>query len=86
VKTTVDDEMYHTVTGVLVRIAGVPVDRLAPDTRLDALGLDSLAMLEVGLALQKELGVEIDDAEVAGAQTVSDLAAVGHRALHSDAG
>lgn len=85
-KTTVDDEMYHTVTGVLVRIAGVPVDRLEPDTRLDALGLDSLAMLEVGLALQKELGVEIDDADVAGAQTVSDLAAVGQRAVHSDAG
>jgi acyl carrier protein len=80
---TVDDEMYRTVVAVLVRTAGIPAERLSPDVRLDALGLDSLATLEVGLALQKEIGAEVDDGDVAGAQTVLDLVGIARRAVLS---
>jgi acyl carrier protein len=76
----VDDDMYRTVVGVLVRTVDVAADRLSPDVRLDALGLDSLATLEVGLALQKELGTDVDDADVAGARTVADLVEIARRA------
>lgn len=75
--------MYRTVAAVLVRTAGVPVERLAPDVRLDALGLDSLAILEVGLALQKEIGADVDDGDVAGARTVLDLVGIARRAVRS---
>lgn len=75
--------MYRTVVAVLARTAGIPVERLDPDARLDALGLDSLAILEVGLALQKEIGADIDDGEVAGAGTVRDLVGIARRAARS---
>jgi acyl carrier protein len=74
----VDDFTYQRVVQVLNNIAGVPEERLAPEARLDSLGLDSLALLEIGLALQTECGVEIDDGEVARAGTVADLVRVVH--------
>lgn len=75
--------MYRTVVAVLVRTADVPAERLSPEARLDALGLDSLATLEVGLALQKEIGAEVDDGDVAGARTVLDLVDIARRAVPS---
>ena len=78
-----DDEVYRTVVAVLVRTAGIPVERLGPDVRLDDLGLDSLATLEVGLALQKEIGADVDDGDVAGARTVLDLVGIARRAVLS---
>jgi acyl carrier protein len=82
----VDDEMYRTVVAVIARTTGIPAQRLDPDARLDALGLDSLATLEVGLALQKELGADVDDADVAGACTVLDLVGIARRAVRSGGG
>jgi acyl carrier protein len=79
----VDDEMYRTVVAVLVQTGGVPAERLSPEARLDSLGLDSLAMLEVGLALQKEIGADVDDGDVAGARTVLDLVGIARRAVQS---
>lgn len=64
---------YDSVVSVLVEVARVPQERLEPQTRLDDLGLDSLARLEIGLALQNECDVELDDADVARAQTVMQL-------------
>jgi acyl carrier protein len=82
----VDDDMYRTIVGVLVRTTNLPVDRLDPDARLDDLGLDSLAILEVGLALQKDVDGDIDDAEVAGARTVRDLVGIARRSVPSSGG
>ena len=64
---------YDSVVSVLVEVAQVPEERLEPETRLDDLGLDSLARLEIGLALQNECDVELDDADVARAETVMNL-------------
>jgi acyl carrier protein len=64
---------YDDVVTVLVEVAHVLDEQIEPDSRLDELGLDSLALLEVGLALRNECDVEIDDSAVAQAQTVMDL-------------
>jgi acyl carrier protein len=64
------------VVDVLASVCALPRERLRPDVTLESLGLDSLSLLEVGLALGTEFGVEFDDAEVAGARTVGDLVRV----------
>ena len=64
---------YDSVVTVLIEVAHVEDDGIEPETRLDDLGLDSLARLEIGLALQNECDVELDDAAVAEAETVRDL-------------
>ncbi len=64
---------FDDVVSVLAATAGVPEERLEPEARLDDLGLDSLALLEVALALRSECDVELDDAAVAEAETVMDL-------------
>ena len=67
----------HTaVAGVLSTVAGVDADKLGPEVALESIGLDSLALLEVALAVQKDLGVTVDDGDVAGARTVGDLVAL----------
>jgi acyl carrier protein len=71
-----DNTIYVRVVEALVGTAGIAADALSPEVELQSLGLDSLAMLEVGLGLEKEFGVEIDDSEVAKAQTVADLVEV----------
>lgn len=45
----------------------------APDTTLDSLGLDSLAMLEIVLDISDALDIEIGDEELAEVKTVADL-------------
>jgi acyl carrier protein len=74
------DDTYRAIVEVLVGTAGVAADAVTPQALLADLGLDSLATLEVGLALQKDLGTEIDDGDVAAARTVQDLVDVVRRA------
>jgi acyl carrier protein len=67
------DMTYSRVFKVLVQTAGISSEALEASTDLQSLGLDSLAMLEVGLALAKEYGVEFDDGSIAQARTVEEL-------------
>lgn len=46
---------------------------LSEDTKLNELGIDSLGMLEIIGALERELKVQIPDEALTGLQTVRDL-------------
>ena len=61
------------VVDVLTAVCGTSGDKLGPDVPLESVGLDSLGLLEVALAMQKDLDVAVDDGEVARARTVGDL-------------
>lgn len=53
---------------------GVPGDDLAPDALLlEDLGLDSLTVLELGMALEERYGVTLDDATLGGIHSYGDL-------------
>ncbi|MFF8478458.1 acyl carrier protein [Streptomyces sp. NPDC015414] len=49
----------ESLVGLLQELFGFPADMLAPTTTLDELGLDSLALLEMGAFLQERTGVEV---------------------------
>ncbi len=63
----------RSVSSILERIAGNPVDR---GTRLDELGLSSLERVELMMTLEAELDVAVDERGVGGAATVADLEAL----------
>ncbi len=49
---------------------------LEPSTAISALGIDSVAMLEVIGVIEEELGIHLGDEQLAEVQTVGDLARV----------
>lgn len=62
---------------IIAEIARVPVEQIQPESELGAaLGIDSLGRVELALRLEEELGAVLDDAQLAGVQTVAQLAAL----------
>ena len=53
-----------------------PEEALRPEVQLDALGPDSLKLLELELALEEELGLHVSRAEYGGCLVVGDLVAL----------
>jgi len=55
---------------------------LSEDTKLGELGIDSLGMLEIIGALERELKIQIPDESLTGLQTVRDLVNAVERRFH----
>ena len=71
--------MTEALSHVLEAVASVAADKtqgLSGETRIDSLQLDSLDEVEVLMALEDKLSVEIDQAQVNGCRTLGDLAAL----------
>lgn len=66
--------MFEKVKSILVTGFNMPADQVGPEATLEDLGLDSLATVEFALALEKELGVEISDDEVADLERIDKIA------------
>ena len=71
---TTEDAAMADVMALLRRLIYAPEGGIAPATRLDDLGLDSLDLVEAGLELEALTGRELPDKVFANAQTVGDLA------------
>lgn len=61
------------VMKVLAERCDMPAERLTAETPLASLDLDSLTLLEVGLRLEQEFQVSVDEEAVAAAESVGDL-------------
>lgn len=71
--------MTEALSHVLEAVASVAADKaqgLSGETRIDSLQLDSLDEVEVLMALEDKLSVEIDQAQVNACRTLGDLAAL----------
>jgi acyl carrier protein len=68
------DNVLAAVTTVLRRSRGAEV-RVDLNSRLDALGIESMDMIEILMVLEETTGCVIPDAELAAVETVADLAA-----------
>ncbi|MGW6877821.1 acyl carrier protein [Streptomyces xanthophaeus] len=56
---TVEEFGTEVLFGLLQELFGFPADTLAPTTTFHELGLDSLALMELGVVLQERTGVEL---------------------------
>lgn len=55
------DEIESQLTTILTEQFGVPEDEIEPDASFEAMGLDSLDLVEVTLVIDDEMGVRIPD-------------------------
>ncbi|MEY9988340.1 acyl carrier protein [Streptomyces sp. V4I8] len=53
-----------------------PEDMITPEATLDELGLDSLAVVEIFVALQEEFGISLDESKAVPALTVKETLAM----------
>lgn len=65
--------MYEQLRDMLITSFQVPADAVTPEAGLKELDLDSLDVVELALAIQQQLGVEITEDEIT---ELSDVAAL----------
>ncbi|MFF5919605.1 acyl carrier protein [Streptomyces flavochromogenes] len=68
--------MHDSVAEVMANRFGMDRDIVVADATFDDLGLDSLSQIELATALTKQLGVELDDDEMAELSTVGEIVAL----------
>ncbi|MFC5722362.1 acyl carrier protein [Streptomyces gamaensis] len=56
---------YDRIAGILVTDLGLPEEEIGPDVVLEDLGLRSLDLVTLGVALQDELDLELEDIDPA---------------------
>ena len=65
---------FEKVRDIIVETLGCEAEQVTPEASLaDDLGADSLASVELVMALEEATGISIDDADVAGLKTVGDI-------------
>jgi acyl carrier protein len=67
------DEILAAIAETVHEIAGADIDEVQPDKSFsDDLDVDSLAMVEITVALEERLGVAIPDSQAKNLATVGD--------------
>ena len=66
------DELLATFTELLVSDFSVPAEEISPSATFEALGLDSLDIVELTLALEDRTGVKLGDEDLEQVRTVQD--------------
>lgn len=73
------------LAGILVNYFGIEADEVLPEATFADLDLDSLAIVELALVIEKEFGVAIREDEVTPKATVTDaLQLLGAKGITSD--
>lgn len=69
-------DTYERLVGLLVEICGLEADEITPEAHFRTLEVDSLALVELGLAAQKEFGTPIADDDLGPDTSVAEAAAL----------
>ena len=67
-----NQELLTTFTEILVEDFDIPAEEIAPDVTFEALGLDSLDVVDLTLAVEERTGVKLEDEELEDVRTVGD--------------
>ena len=65
--------MYDELKSILINDIGLAEDNIRPDATLAEAGMDSLAMVELSLVLDKRHAVELTDDELIETATVAEI-------------
>jgi len=75
------DQLIATFQRVASEVAERPFPALQGETVISELGIDSLAMLEIVGAMERELKTQLPDDQLVGLQTINDLVGLLERRL-----
>ena len=64
---------FEKVRDVIVETLGCDAEQVTEQATLEQLGADSLASVELVMALEESTGISIDDADAANLKTVGDI-------------
>lgn len=64
---------FEKVRDVIVETLGCDAEQVTEQATLEHLGADSLASVELVMALEESTGISIDDADAANLKTVGDI-------------
>ena len=64
---------FEKVRDVIVETLGCKAEQVTEQATLEELGADSLAAVELIMALEESTGISIDDADAANLKTVGDI-------------
>lgn len=70
------DDIRSRLTAILTDEFAVPADEITEDATFEALGLDSLDLVEVTLVIDEELGIRIPDDRLGDITTPGDAVTV----------
>ncbi len=63
------------IAEIVERVSGSPAAGLAPESTFgDDLGIDSLTMMEIVVAVEDRFGVRVNDDDIEGLRTIGDAA------------
>ncbi|MEU9093793.1 acyl carrier protein [Streptomyces sp. NPDC087901] len=79
-------DTYDRLVTLLVRVCGLEADEISPTVTFRALEVDSLALVELGLAAQQEFDTPIEDDDLELDATVAEAAAMVERKLADSMG
>lgn len=72
-------ELLDTLNAILVEDFDIPADELGADVTFEALGLDSLDLVDLTLALEERTGIRLEDEELADIRTLGDAANIAEK-------
>ena len=67
-----NQELLTTFAEILVEDFDIPADEITADASFEALGLDSLDVVDLTLAVEERTGVKLEDEELEDVVTVGD--------------
>jgi acyl carrier protein len=67
-------DMFETLKEILVSKLKVEPTQVTPEATREDVELDSLAVVELSLLLEKELGIAVSDDELLDTDTIGDMA------------
>ncbi|MEU3410699.1 MULTISPECIES: acyl carrier protein [unclassified Streptomyces] len=67
---------YEQIADVVISLHDVPADLIRPEATLGALDVDSLTTVEIGIRIERDLGVTVGDDELDPGLTLGQIAAL----------
>lgn len=68
--------MFATLQRILHEKLRMPTDAITLESTLEEADLDSLALVELSLVLEKELGIKVSDDDISHVTTIGDIVAL----------
>ena len=78
-------DLFTAFKDILVADFDIPADEITPDVTFEALGLDSLDVVDLTLAIEEQVGIKLEDEELEDVKTVGDAVAKAEAKVGADA-